>query len=231
MKKIILLAVLASGAGYWLLLSRPARYYGESREYKCFTLRARGVPPEGIGNVLDRALEKISASEFFSPEARFDIYLPDGPAEYRFFAPFVAGDYARVNPFDGGILLAAADFAQDKAGSASGDGEARVLNKVIAAAAARELVRRRLALLTYLSMRDWKVGGYAERISGGLGQFVPEDICSREAPEGSALRDYKYGLAVDFLIKMERISFADLLKNNYGYEGVERQIKRRYCGK
>jgi hypothetical protein len=231
MKKIIFFAILAAAGGYWLLLSKPALYYGNSLEYKCFTLRARGALPEGAGFVLDRVLEKISASEFFSPDARFDIYLADGPGEYRFFAPFVPGDYARVNPVNGGIFLAAADFVADRARPAPEAAGYLALSKVIAAAAAREMVRRRLAALTYLFMRDWSVTGYGERISGGPGQFTPADICAKDAPEGSALRDYEYGLAVELIMNEEKLSFADLLNKNYSYEGAERQLKKRYCGR
>lgn len=231
MKKIVFLAVLAAGAGYWLLLSRPALYYGDSLEYKCFTLRARGGLPEGAGPVLDKALEKISASELFSPDTRFDVYLAAGPGEARFFCPFAEGDYAKVNPLSGGIFLAAADFGEQRARPAPGALEHRPLNNVIAAAAAREMIRRRLEPLAYIFMKDWKAAGYAERISRDPGGYVPADICSKEAPEGSALSDYKYGLAVDLILNEEKISFGDLLNKGYSYEGIEKQMKRRYCGK
>ncbi|HAT72784.1 MAG TPA: hypothetical protein DCS63_08210 [Elusimicrobia bacterium] len=231
MKNIILIAFLAAAGGYWLLLSRPALYYPDSREYKCFTLRGRGELPSGTQLALDRALASISASEFFSPDTKFDIYLAGGPRGLSFFAPFVAGNYSRVSPISGGIFLAAARFDGDSILPSPEAAETRDLNKVIAAAAARKMAMDRVKPLTYIYMTDWEFAGYGEIISGGSGLFKPEDICGKEAPEGSALLEYKYGLAVALVLSEEKMSFANLLDKNFSYEGAERQLKQRYCGR
>lgn len=231
MKKIFLFLLLAASAAYGLLLYKPALYFGSSREYKCFTLRASGELPAAVDTVLDKVLERLSTSEFFTPDTRFEVYLAAGPGEFGAFCPFVSGEYVRVNPLSGGIFLAAADFPENRALPARGEAQPRLLSRVIAAAAARELVRRKLEVLTYLFMRPWKTTGYAERVSGGLEQYVPADLCAKASPAGSPLGDYKYGLAVDFVMNDERISFSDLLDKNYSYESVEKQLMRRYCGK
>jgi hypothetical protein len=231
MKKILLLAVLAAAGGYWLLLSKPALYYGSSLDYKCFTLHSAGAVPEGTEAVLDRALAHITGSEFYTPEARFEVYLTGGPRELGFFAPFVRGEYSRVSPVSGGIFLADSDFAADKSRPAPDSEEHRMLSRVLAAAAARELVRHKVEPLTYLFMSDWQVAGYGENISGGTGQFVPADICGKDAPEGSALKDYEYGLAVGLILSDEKMSFSDLLNKNYSYDWAEKQLKQRHCRK
>ena len=230
MKKIIFLVFLAAVGGYWLLLTKPGIYYGESLDYRCFTVRTRGPLPTETGPVLDRAFDKISRSEFFTPETKFTLYLAGGPGELHFFAPFVAGEYSRVNPLSGGIFLAPGDFKEDKIRRAAGEPEYRFLNQAIAGGVAREMVRRRLEALTYIFKKDWEITGYAERISGS-DQFKPEDFCTKEAPEGSALRDYAYSLAVGIVMDQERMPFAELLNRNYSYEGFETQLKRRYCNK
>ncbi len=230
MKKIIFLVLLAAG-GYWLLLTKPGLYYGESLDYKCFTLRARGALPPETAAVLDRAFDRISTSELFSPDARFTVYLTAGPGELHFFSPFAPGEYSRVNPVNGGIFLAPGDFKEDKIRIATGEQEYRFLNQVIAGAAARELARRKLEALTYLFEKDWEIAGYAERISGSADQFKPGDICAKDAPEGSSLRDYEYGLAVGIAMDQERMRFTELLNNNRDFEGFEKQLKQRYCGK
>ena len=231
MKKAYFLALLALAGGYWLLLSKPALYYGNSLDYKCFTLRGRGEIPASHQLALDRALERVSTSEFFSPETRFDVYIAGGQWELGFFAPFVSGYNARVSPINGGIFLAPADFEADQSLPSAKGAEPRALNKVIAAAAARKMVISKVKPLTYVFMSDWEVAGYGESISGGSGRFTPPDICESEAPEGSALRDYEYGLAVDLIMNVEKISFADLLNKNYSHEAIKRQLKQRYCGR
>lgn len=230
MKKLIFFLFLAVAGGYWLLLTKPSLYYGESLEHKNFTLRTRGALPAEAGVVLDRALDKISRSEFYTPDAKFTLYLTAGPGELHFFAPFIAGEYSRVNPLSGGIFLGPGEFKEDKIRRATGEQEYRFLNQAIAGATARELVRRRLEALTYVFKKDWEIVGYAERISGSSDQFKPEDIC-KEAAEGSAMRDYQYGMAVGIVMDQERMPFSELLNRNYSYEGFESQLKRRYCNK
>ncbi|OGR41647.1 MAG: hypothetical protein A2X35_12275 [Elusimicrobia bacterium GWA2_61_42] len=233
MKKIILLLVLAAAGGYWLILSKPALYYKDALEYKNFTLRGRGTLPAepAPALALDRALEKLLASELYSPDAKFDIYLAGSPGQLRFFAPFAPGNYARVSPVSGGIFLASADFAEDRARTAPEAVEYRALSKVITSAAVRELARRQMKPLAYLSVKDWKFTGYGDRISGGAGDFTVADTCAQASEEGSALREYEYGLAVDLFMQEEKGTFRDLLNRNYSYEGAERQLKKRHCGK
>lgn len=230
MKKLIFLVFLAALGGYWLLLKKPALYYGETKEYKNFTLMARDAVPEGTEAALDRALDKISKSEFFTPDAKFTIYLTAGAGELHFFAPFITGEYTRVSPLSGGIFLAPGNFKQDKIQRATGEQEFRFMNQAIAGGVARELVRRKLEALTYVFKKDWEIAGYAERIAGSSDQFTPQDIC-KDAPDGSALSDYQYGLAVGVVMDQERMPFSELLNRNYSYEGFQSQLKRRFCNK
>ena len=229
MKKTMLLLIAAAAGGYWLLLSKPGLYYGKSLEYKNFTLRARGYLPDRMDFVLDKVHEKISAAELFTPDKKFEIYLPGSRSEFLFFTPFQKGEYSRVNPFSGAIFVASADFPADRARPAPGAAGYRTLSDELAGAAAREMVRRAVRPLTYLSMRDWKVRGYAERLSGGTGAFTPADICSGK-DEDAAFLDYKYGLTVDFAMKEEGISFAELLTRDYSYESVAGRLKKMHCG-
>jgi len=230
MKKTALLLVLAAIGGYYWLLSRPTLYFSQSVTYKNFTLRSSGDLPVSFEGALDRALEKITAAELYAPDMKFDIYLPGGRREFHFFAPYQHGDYFRVNPLNGAIFIAAADFGADQAFTAPGDPEHRRLSSEIAAAAAQAMIWHKVERLKFMTMEDWLLRGYAQRVSGGAGTFTPADICAANKAD-DALQDYEYGLAVESAMREGPVSFGELLNSNYSYEGAEKRITKQYCGR
>jgi len=118
------------------------------------------------------------------------------------------------------------DWLTERAGNRT-TAEHRALSSEIAGAGARELARRTVEPLTYLVMSDWKLRGYSERLSGGTGAYQPADICKGSDP---AMLDYRYGLAVDFAIKVDGLTITELLNKNHNYEKVEEGLKKMNCG-
>ena len=227
MKKIILLIVLALAGGYWLLLSKPGLYFDKTREYRIFTLHARGALPENMDVVLDKAYDKISAAELFSPDKKFDIYLTSGRYEFVFFTPFQNGDYYRVNPRHGFIYMAPSDFASDQVRTAPEAKEYKALSLELAGAAAREMARRIVEPLKYMFMSEWKLRGYSERVNGGTGTYMPADICKGDDP---ARLDFEYAQAVDFALRVDGLSLVELFGKDYSYETVQKALKKMNCG-
>jgi hypothetical protein len=227
MKKIFIFLLLAACV-YGLLLGRPSIYFKHSVTYKNFTLRAHGALPETPGPVLDSAIERLEASELYKEDANFDIYLPSSRAEFAFFTPFQSGDYSRVNPFSGNIFIAAADFKADEARTAPGEPAPRMLAAEIASASVRELARRLFRPLEYIFREDWEIRGYCSFISNVNSKFNPPDIC--QAGADPALTDYKYGLMVDRVMKVEQLTFKELLDREYSRDHAEEITKKFYCG-
>jgi hypothetical protein len=228
MKKYFWLLLLACLAVYALLLAAPGLYFSKSMEYKGFTIRTRGALPSSVEKPLDLALEGIKASELFKEGMRFELVLPSTRGQFLFFTPFMHGEYFRVNPFNGAIFLAAADFEGGNAYIVPGGPRRRSLATVIIGAGAWELTRRKLRPLTYLFMNDWKIRGYSELLSGGTGEFEPADACAETDRPG--LLDYKYGLMLDRVMKEDSIYYSDLLDRNFSSQNAETRIKRAYCG-
>lgn len=229
MKKIIFLLLLAAAGGYWLVLSKPGMYYGTSLVYKNFTLRARGPLPTNMEGVLDKVYDKITAAELAKPDQKFDIYLTGGKNEFSFFAPFQRGVYYRVCPLNGAIYIAAAEFGPDRVRSAPGAADYRTLSSELMAAAAVEMLRRSVEPLKYMFMKEWKIRGYAERVSGGTGAFLPADLCTGSESDPAFL-DFKYGMTVDFALKEEGVAFSEFLQKESSYEGYAARLKKMQCG-
>ncbi len=229
MKKILFFLFLAAAGGYLLLQARPDLYYSNKLEYKNFTLWTRGPVPEVVESSLDKAFEKISSSELFKPDYKFDIYIPGSRNEFVFFTLFSNGEYSRVNPFNGNIFIAAPDFRADRARKAAGDSDYHSLSGEIIAAASRVLVRRSVETLTFLLIDDWKLRGYAERLSGGTGAFAPADLCSGKTADPD-LQDYRYGMAVDFAMREGQLTVSELMGKDLSFESVEGRMKKIQCG-
>ena len=225
MKKILVLLVVAGA--YWLILAKPGLYFNKSAEYRGFTLYAHGSLPEKTDIVLDKVYDKISTSDFYTPEMKFNIYLTGGRGEFSFFTPLLHGEYVRVSPLGGAIYVAAADFAADEVRTAPGAPAHRPLSAELVRAAAREMTRRILEPLSYLVMSEWKLRGYSERLSGGTGEYQPADICKSDDP---AMLDFKYGLALDYAIKVDGVSMRELMTKEYAYEKLEEGVKKQNCG-
>ncbi len=228
MKTFITLLLAAAAGAYALLWAKPGLYFANKTEYRGFTVRARGPLPESVAASLDAAVERISAAELYKEDMKFDLYLPATTGQLRFFAPLVKGEYFRVNPLNGAIFLAAADFGAGEARKRPGDAKFRSLSGVIAGAAAYEMTRRRVRPLTYLFMNEWKVRGYAEKLSGGTGEFSTSDACGE--PSSAEQLDYKYGLMLETVMKEDNISYGDLLDRNFSRQNAEQRVMRAYCG-
>lgn len=228
MIKKIFAVLFALLAVYVFLLSKPELYFSKSVTYKNFTVRAHGEAPAGLEASLDAAHEKLAASELFKETDTFEIIVPRSAGEFKLFTPFQSGEYSRVNPLHGAIFLAAADFSKSEAHSAPGSPDFRKLSTEIVNAAARDQARRRFRPLSYIFRNDWEIRGYAAKTSGLTGDFAPSDACS--AATSPDLRDFRYGLMLETVMKEDVVSFADLLERNMSHEQAEQRLKRTHCG-
>ncbi|MDA8131411.1 MAG: hypothetical protein M0011_07910 [Elusimicrobia bacterium] len=228
MGKFITLVLLGLLAVYGLLLAKPGLYFSNKLEHGLFVLHVRGPLPESPDAVLDEAAEAITASDIYAQGSKFDIYLPSTPGQYKFFTPLLGGDYFRVGPFNGAIYLANADFTAKDARPRAGSEQRRPLRGVIVAAAVWDMVRLKVRPLTFFAMDKWMVRGYAEMLSGGTGEFTPQDACGNASRPG--LDDYRYGLMLDRVLKEENTVFNDLLGRNYSDDQAESRFRKAYCG-
>ncbi len=229
MKKIFFIVLLLAACCYSLLQWNPGLYYGESAVFDNFTLHS-SEPLEGdVARLIVRVRERLAASEFTAAGDTFDVYIATAARDYSFFTPFCKDHNSCVNALNGHIFIAPVDIEKDLIPAATIN-ETRHFSSVLAGAAARDLIRRRMRPLSFILLSEWSLRGYSGLI-GGTGERMPSEICDKTFDEGTVMRDYEYRLAVEFAMSEERINFRYLLDKNYSYEHIEKQMKRRYCNR
>jgi hypothetical protein len=227
MRKIIFILLLLAAGAYALLQWKPGLYYGESAALGNFTLHSSEPLQGDAARAIVMAKDRLATSEFNNPAETFDVYLATAARDYAFFTPFCKDRNACVNPMNGHIFIAPADLDKDIIPADSID-ETRHFSAVLAGAAARELIRRRMRPLSYLMLSEWMLRGYSGLI-GGTGERMPSEICGKTFAEGTVMRDYEYRLAVEFALSEERITFWGLLERDPALDPLEKQMRQRYC--
>lgn len=218
--------MLAAGA-YALLQWKPGLYYGESAVFDNFTLHSSEPLQGDVARLIVMAQEKLGTSEFYAAGGSFDVYLTTAARDYGFFTPFCKDRNVCINPLNGHIFIAPTDLSKDVI-LAESINETRRFSAVLAGAAARDLIRRKMRPLSYMMLSEWMLRGYSGLI-GGTGERMPSEICANAFPEWTMMRDYEYRLAVEFELGEERINFWGLLQKNPDFDPVEKQLKLRYC--
>ena len=227
MKKLIFIALLLAAGAYALLQWKPGLYYGESAAFDNFTLHSSEPLQGDAARLIVLAKERLATSEFNDPAQNFDVYLATAARDYAFFTPFCKDPNVCVNALNGHIFIGPADLDKDII-LADSINETRRFSAVLAGAAARDLIRRKMRPLSYVMLSEWMLRGYSGLI-GGTGERMPAEICEKAFPEWTMMRDYEYRLGVEFEMSEERINFRGLLEKNSDFEPIEKQMKRRYC--
>lgn len=227
MKKFVLILLLLAAGAYALLQWKPGLYYGESAIFDNFTLHSAEPLQGDVARLIVAAQERLATSEFYAAGNSFDVYLTTAARDYGFFTPFCKDRNVCINPLNGHIFIAPADLGKDLI-LADSITETKRFSAVLAGAAARDLIRRKMRPLAYMMLSEWMLRGYSGLI-GGTGERMPSEICDKTFAEGTMMRDYEYRLAVEFEMGYEGINFWGLLQKNADYDPIEKQMKLRYC--
>jgi hypothetical protein len=229
MKKLLFILLLLAACAYAALQWKPGLYYGESAVFDNFTLHSSEPLQGDVARLIVMAQERLATSEFYAAGSSFDVYIATAARDYGFFTPFCKDRSVCINPLTGHIFIAPVDLSKDFV-LAESINETRRFSAVLAGAAARDLIRRKMRPLSYILLSEWLLRGYSGLI-GGTGERMSSEICDKTFAEGTVMRDYEYRLAVEFELSEERITFWGLLEKNPEYALVEKQMVRRYCNK
>jgi hypothetical protein len=216
--------VMAVCAGYLVLVLFPYPLFAHRLEYRQFDVCSTEPIPAEIGAVLDRAAERLAASEIEDAGLRHRIFLCNGYRLFALFAPTSRHSFGNAAWFSGHIFVANADIAADQAIRDTPINSRRSLSGTIAHECTHRLIERRVGLLKSLTLPRWKKEGYCEVIAreGSLDPAHGAAMLKRGEHDGSGSFQYfRYRLMVDYLVHQKRLSFDELISGSFDPEEVE----------
>jgi hypothetical protein len=217
--KTIFWTVLVLGGSYWGFLKYPGVLFKHSAEHKGFVLMSpKPIDKPGL-EYIDKAVERLEASQIYSPSRKFKVYLAGPGALYRLMTPF-CGDAAgcSYSLMDDRIVLPVDDIAS--AGT-----------PVLVRQAVYDLVQEQKTPLQYQFLKDWKMEGYAESVGGETVGYAASAVCGNDDVPEDFRKKLEKRLVVEILMSDDKIGFMALLDANYSYEHALDRMMLRHCGK
>lgn len=150
---------------YLLLLCFPQVVFAHSVTYRCFRVYST-VPIDGnLYPILDRAEQKLAASEVNAPRASFRVFLCPSHTAYGFFAPSARTAFANNQPFVHNIFVNTADVKADTVTTGTGQHDHRSLSGVVAHECIHTLLAERFGQARVLLLPSWKQEGYCDSVA------------------------------------------------------------------
>jgi len=230
MFKFLAYLVVLLSAAYGVATAYPGMFFSSSHAYKNITVYSHEPLEKGADDILSQVCEKISTDDFSDDGQKFAVYLTGGYGEYSFFAPFCRKDYACLHPLTGKLFMAPADFEKKRSYSSGDTSKGRPLDAVMTRVLVKAQIKEKMGDLNYFFLDDWKTEGYAEHIAGETEGRDPLEICRENAASDPVLRHMEYRLIVELVRNDDMMGYPVLMKENYSFEGVEKRVKKKYCG-
>lgn len=150
---------------YLLLLSFPQMVFARSVTYHSFRVYSTVPINSGIYPVLDKAAQKLAASEINDPRAFYCVFLCPSHAAFAFFAPSSRTAFADNLPFVHNIFVNTADVKADRVTTGTGEHDQRTLSGVIAHECTHTLLAKRFGQIRILLTPHWKQEGYCDYVA------------------------------------------------------------------
>jgi len=226
MLKAFSIVLLAIFGGMVVVFLNPDFFLKNKINYENIVLHSGGKISLKAEDVLRDVYSRLKSFKLFDSNQKYDVYIMKSFGQYGFFARFSKESYVWVNPLNGKILVARADFENNKAYRKGCDVVRRV-DAVLTKGIVLSVLRNKLGFLKYIALKEWKKQGIAERVAGETELFLTSELCEKRQ-DMNFLR-YQYMMAVDTLMKGENMDVKDVLNTKDSFEGVKRKFERRYC--
>lgn len=221
----LILAAAAAAVAAGTLFFWPEIIMREEFKYRNVILRSSEKFPPETEEILRSALQKLEKSGIPRGNGECEIFIA-GFGKFSFFARPAAGDFLWLNPVNGKIFVAEADFGKNRA-RRKGLAAERDLDTVIAKGITLKRIRDMVGFLKYVALTDWKKQGLAEREAGRSNLYMPSEVC--EDISDLSFKHYKQMLAVDLLMRENSATFEDVLNSKRSFESLEKDLRKRYC--
>lgn len=232
-KNAILCLLILPFLVYLIIFLFPQIVFGNTVEYKSFTVYSHTIADKKIFVVLDSAESLISASEFrrIKP-VKYNLYLCSSFFEYFLFAPTQSHAFACNNFLTGNIIISKSNISQNQVVRNDVENNLRTLSGTIAHEITHSILKKHVGFLQYIRLDTWKKEGYSDFIAtesslnfrNGLNLLCD----SQYSPEPS-FKYFKHRLYIEYLIKDKKIPFESILKKSFSLTQLDKEIQQKYC--
>ena len=161
MEALMLTLLLA----YLLLLSFPQMVFARSVTYHNFQVYSTAPLDGSLTPALDKAEQRLAASEINDPHATYRIFLCPSHAVFALFVPSARTAFADNLPFVHNIFVNTADVRADEVTTGTGQHDRRSLSGVIAHECTHTLLAKRFGQVRMLRTPSWKQEGYCDYVA------------------------------------------------------------------
>lgn len=211
-----------------LLVFFPDPLFPYERTYKNFTVHMRQAIPPEITGVLDRVESLLSAGELDDKNLHHEIYLVNSFRLSRFL--LLRNVHFGCNLPNGHTFITKADVANDIARCemiSPDDRRIRTLSESIAHEITHALIRNHVGWLADQRMPTWIKEGYCECVADGsaidhrIGLSMMKSTFPVFTP---GLSNFRYRLAVEYLINDKHMTIDDIIRRPPDYREVEAEV-------
>ena len=232
-KKISLFSVTFFLIGYLLFLLFPQMLFQKKIVYKSFVVHSHLELDKNIFSILDSVESSINCSELHKTKAeKYNIYLCNDFFEYFFYAPAIAHSFACSNPLTNNIILSKSNVLHNIVERNSGENSFRTLSGTIVHEITHLFIKNHLGLIKYLNIDTWKNEGYSDFIAKeGSFDYIKgiSFLCNHEKPNSSSFKYFKYRLYIEYLIKDKKLSYNEILRNDFDLPQLDKYVYEKYC--
>ena len=211
-----------------LLVFFPDPLFPYERTYKNFTVHMREEIATEITGVLDRAESLLSASELNDKSLHHEIYIINSFRLSRFLL-FRNVHFGCILP-NGHIFITQADVANDIARCeliSPHDRRIRTLSETIVHEVTHALLRNHVGWLANQRLPTWIKEGYCEFVADGSAIDHRTGLSMMKSPFPvftPGLNNFRYRLAVEYLINDKHMTIAEIIRRPPCYREVEAEV-------
>lgn len=233
-----------------VFMLNPQILYAHTKTYKSISIFSKYQCPGRFNAIIDQSLDLISYSELYDSSFRFRLFLNDGSA-FPTVPKTILGNAFAWGYSNNIVLNGTTDSSF---GFISLNGYKRQLARTIAHEMMHCLQANRFGIFGSRPLKNipyWKWEGYPEYISyrssvhynedsllivnlGRLDSFknhsyAPVEVDTDEGKSFAGLDYFRWWLMVKYCIDIKKMSFADMLKNEVGYEAIYTEMINWYA--
>ena len=210
-----------------VILKFPQFLFIHQAESKSIVVYSTQPIPNSVYPLMDRAIEKLRDSEFYSEDLSHKVFLCNSRMLYVLLSYPSKTTFAGNNVLTGNIIVAEADIDSNLS-YRSKDERTRDLDNLIVHEIVHTFLFTQLGVKKYFNLPAWKNEGYCDYIAGASTVSSAEEItmiCNDQNPGNYSY----YRIAIEYLIREKGLSIDEIISGNFNYRALIDSAKLKHC--